>query len=201
MDLTKTIVVATGNEHKLREISQILSLVMPQMQFVSIKEFPNFIEPIEDGDTFLANAMIKARAALDFTGAYGAIADDTGLMVDALDGAPGIYSARYAGEHGNYAANNEKLLAELEGIGEGERTARFVSSVVLLTRDEEFISEGVCPGKIGFELKGTNGFGYDALFMPDERPGKTMAELTAEDKNSISHRFYALDGLVKQLKK
>ncbi len=201
MDLTKTIVVATGNEHKLREISEILSLVMPEMNFVSIKEFPNFVEPVEDGSTFLENAFIKARAALEFTGAYGAIADDTGLMVDALDGAPGIYSARYSGEHGNYAANNEKLLAELQGVDEEHRTAHFQSSVVLLTHDEEFISEGICPGKIGFELQGTNGFGYDALFWPDERPGKSMADLDPEDKNSISHRFYALNGLVNQLKK
>ncbi len=201
MDLTKTIVVATGNAHKLREISQILSLVMPEMQFVSIKEFPGFEEPVEDGDTFLANALIKARAALEFTGAYGAIADDTGLMVDALDGAPGIYSARYAGEHGDYDANNVKLLAEMKDVPEGERNAHFTSSIVLLTHDEEFVSEGICPGKIGFELQGTNGFGYDALFWPDERPGFSMADLEPEDKNSISHRFYALEGLVKQLKK
>ncbi len=200
MDLTKTIVVATGNQHKLREISEILSVVMPEMQFVSIKEFPNFEEPVEDGDTFLANAMIKARAALEFTGAYGAIADDSGLMVDALDGAPGIYSARYAGEHGDSAANNEKLLSELKDIPEDERTARFTSSIVLLTEDEEFISEGFCEGKIGFELQGLNGFGYDPLFLPADRPGMSMAELSAEDKNSISHRFHALDGLVKQLK-
>ncbi len=201
MDLTKTVVVATGNEHKLREISEILSLVMPQMQFVSIKEFPNFVEPEEDGKTFLDNAFIKARAALEFTGAYAAIADDTGLMVDALDGAPGIYSARYAGEHGNYAANNEKLLAELKDVAQEDRTARFVSSIVLLTQDEEIVSEGACEGQIAFELQGTNGFGYDALFLPNDRPGKTMADLTPEDKNSISHRFHALDGLVKQIKK
>ena len=131
---------------------------------------------------------------------FSAIADDSGLVVDALDGAPGIYSARYAGEHGNDEANNNKLLGELTFVDDEQRSAHFHSSVVLVKKDGTvLVGEGNCPGTIGYAPKGENGFGYDSLFLPDAMQGLTMAQLTPEQKNSISHRFYALKDLASQL--
>ena len=198
----RTVVVATGNAHKLTEIEAILGAApaMAGVRFVALGDLGDYPDPVEDGETFFDNALIKARAALDETGLAMAVADDSGLMVDALDGAPGIYSARWAGEHGNDAANNEKLLAEMADVAEELRTARFHSSVVLVTRDEdgeEILSgEGDCEGTIAHDLRGTNGFGYDPLFSLVDIPGKRMAELVPEEKNAISHRRRALDDLV-----
>ena len=190
LDPARTIVVATGNAHKLSEIEAILSKSLSDVRFVALGELGDFDDPVEDGETFFDNALIKARAALDETGLALAVADDSGLVVDALDGAPGIFSARYAGEHGNDDANNDKLLHELSDVAEPERRARFHSTVVLVERDED--GEGV-------ERRGDNGFGYDPLFLPDDTPGKTMAELTPDEKNSISHRFHALEDLRSKL--
>ena len=124
-------------------------------------------------------------------------------MVDALDGAPGIYSARWAGEHGNDAANNQKLLKQMEDVPNGKRTARFHSSVVLVTRDEDgeevLGGAGDCEGTIAYDLRGSNGFGYDPLFELADIPGKRMAELEPSEKNAISHRRRALDDLVAKL--
>ena len=146
-----------------------------------------------------ASALIKARAALEYTG-YPSIADDSGLVVDALDGAPGIYSARYAGEHGNDEANNNKLFSELALTADDERRAHFHSSVVLVYPDGRTLTgNGDCTGRIGFAPRGSNGFGYDPLFVPDAMGGRTMAELTPDEKNSISHRFYALQDLATQI--
>ncbi|MBR3316241.1 MAG: RdgB/HAM1 family non-canonical purine NTP pyrophosphatase [Atopobiaceae bacterium] len=201
------VVVATGNAHKLVEIEAILSgaPAMAGMQFVALGDLGDFEDPVEDGDTFAENALIKARAALDETGLSMAVADDSGLMVDALDGAPGVFSARWAGEHGNDDANNQKLLREMEGVPEDERTARFHSSVVLVTRDEDgeevLVGEGDCEGSIAHDLRGTNGFGYDPLFELLDILGKRMAELAPEEKNAISHRRRALDDLVERLAK
>jgi XTP/dITP diphosphohydrolase len=203
LDPAATVVVATGNAHKVTEIEAILSPVMEGMRFVALGQLGNFPDPVEDGQTFHDNAVIKARAALDETGLHMAVADDSGLCVDALDGAPGIFSARYAGEHGNDAANNEKLLRELGGVPAERRRARFHSSVVLVQRDEDgeevIGGEGDCEGMVGFSPRGDNGFGYDPLFHPDDTPGKTMAELTPEQKNAISHRFHALQDLAAKL--
>ena len=200
MDLQNVVAVATGNAHKLVEIEAILSSVMPDARFVSAFELASYEEPEEDGDNFEANARIKAAAALRETGAAWAVADDSGLMVDALDGAPGIYSARYAGEHGNDAANNAKLLAELGDLPVEERSARFASVVVLLGADgSDRAATGYCEGHIGFEARGTNGFGYDPLFMPDDTPGRSMAEISPDEKNHISHRYHALMNLAAQL--
>ena len=139
-------------------------------------------------------------AALDEVDCVAAIADDSGICVDALDGAPGIYSARYAGEHGNDAANNQKLLAELVDVADEDRTARFHSTVALVYRDGSvLVGEGDCEGVIGHEPRGHNGFGYDPLFWPEDTPGKTMAELEPDEKNAISHRFHALQNLSKQI--
>ena len=199
-DPDKTVVVATGNAHKLVEIEAILSKVMPGMSFVALGQLGDFPDPEENGQTFRDNALIKAMAALDEVDCVAAIADDSGICVDALDGAPGIYSARYAGEHGNDAANNQKLLAELANVADEERTARFHSTVALVYRDGAvLVGEGDCEGVIGQEPKGHNGFGYDPLFWPEDAPGKTMAELEPDEKNAISHRFHALQDLSKQI--
>lgn len=199
LDSNKTVVVATGNAHKVVEIEAILRDVLPDVRFIALGELGEFPDPVEDGDSFVANALIKARAAFEQTG-FMAIADDSGLVVDALDGAPGIYSARYAGEHGNDEANNNKLLSELTFVDDDKRSAHFHSSVVFIKKDGTVVvGEGICPGKIGYAPQGTNGFGYDPLFLPDAVEGLTMAQLTPEQKNSISHRFYALKDLASQL--
>ena len=160
--------------------------------------------PSEDGDTFAANPLIKAEAALEETGLQMAVADDSGLCVDALDGAPGIFSARWAGEHGNDDANNTKLEHAMKDVPDDARGAHFHSSVVFVSRDEDgeevLHGEGDCRGKIGHERRGDEGFGYDPLFLPDATPGRTMAELTMEEKNKISHRFHALEDLAEKLR-
>ena len=199
LDPVKTVVVATGNAHKVTEIEAILAPVMPGVRFVALGELGDFPDPVEDGDTFFDNALIKARAAQAETGLPMAVADDSGLCVDALDGAPGIFSARWAGEHGNDAANNEKLMAQMADVPEAERTARFHSSVVLVRGDEVLRGDGDCEGLVGFEPRGDGGFGYDPLFLPNDTPGKTMAELTPDEKNAISHRFHALEDLSTKL--
>jgi XTP/dITP diphosphohydrolase len=194
--------VATGNAHKLSEIEAILG---PEMdcRFVALGDLGDFPDPDENGDTFYDNALIKAQAALDETGLSMAVADDSGLCVDALGGDPGIHSARWAGEHGNDAANNEKLLAELADVPDEARTARFHSTVVLVSRDEDgeeiLAGNGDCEGTIARDLRGTNGFGYDPLFELADLPGRRMAELEPEEKNAISHRRRALDDLVTKL--
>ena len=199
LDPARTIVVATGNAHKLTEIEAILSQVLPDVRFVALKQLGDFEDPVEDGTTFLQNAIIKAEAAVAETG-FPAIADDSGLVVDALNGEPGVYSARYAGVHGDDAANNAKLLRNLQGVDDTERTARFMSVVALIDPDGMVLTgTGSCEGMIGREGRGSNGFGYDPLFLPADTPGKTMAELTADEKNAISHRFHALQDLSAQL--
>lgn len=195
LDPEKTIVVATGNAHKLVEIEAILGEALPGTRFVAIRQLGDFDDPEETGTTFVENALIKARAAVAETG-LAAVADDSGLVVDALDGAPGVYSARYAGVHGDDVANNAKLLGNLADVPASERTARFMSVVALVYPDgRELTGTGACEGTIGFEGRGENGFGYDPLFLPDDTPGKTMAELAPEEKNAISHRFHALQDL------
>lgn len=199
LDPAKTVVVATGNAHKVTEIEAILAPVMPGAVFYALGELGEFPEPEENGATFADNALIKAKAAHDETGLI-AVADDSGLMVDALDGAPGIMSARFAGVHGDDARNNAKLLELLASVPDAERTARFHSSVVLMYADgSTVLGEGDCEGTIGREPKGSNGFGYDPLFWPEAFPGKTMAELAPEQKNAISHRYHALTNLAEKL--
>ncbi|AEB07502.1 non-canonical purine NTP pyrophosphatase, rdgB/HAM1 family [Coriobacterium glomerans PW2] len=199
LDPARTIVVATGNAHKLVEIESILGRVMPDKVFVAIAQLGDFEEPEETGTTFLENALIKAEAAVAETG-LAAIADDSGIVVDALGGEPGVYSARYAGVHGDDEANNAKLLSRLANTPASARTARFVSVVALIDAGGTVLSgEGSCEGSIGFAPHGENGFGYDPLFLPAARPGMTMAELSAEEKNAISHRFHALHDLARRL--
>ena len=205
LDPESTIVVATGNAHKLTEIEAILgeSPALEDVRFVALGELGDFPDPEEDGVDFYENAVIKARAALDETGLLMAVADDSGLCVDALGGQPGIMSARWAGQHGNDEANNDKMLAEMADVPEDERTARFHSTVVLITRDEDgeeiLRGDGDVEGTIAYDRKGTNGFGYDPLFRITELGGKRMAELEPEEKNAISHRFHALQDLSAKL--
>lgn len=199
LDPKKTIVVATGNAHKLTEIEAILSKVLPDVRFVALGQLGEFPDPEETGATFLENALIKAEAAVEETG-FSAIADDSGLVVDALDGEPGVYSARYAGVHGDDAANNAKLLANMADVPDADRTARFMSVVALIDATGAVLSgTGSCEGRIGHEARGEHGFGYDPLFLPDDTPGRTMAELLPEEKNAISHRFHALEDLCRQI--
>ena len=199
LDPAKTVVVATGNAHKVKEIEAILGPVLEDMEFVALGELGDFPDPVEDGADFFENALIKARAAVSETGLPMAIADDSGLCVDALDGAPGIFSARWAGEHGNDDANNDKLERLMSGVPDPRRGAHFHSTVVLVRGDEILRGDGDCEGAIGHERRGDHGFGYDPLFLPADTPGKTMAELTPAEKNAVSHRFHALEDLASRL--
>ena len=210
-----TILVATRNPDKVREIEAILRGL--DVSLVSLERFPDAPAAVEDGLTVEENALKKARTVRDATGVT-ALADDTGLEVDALGGAPGVYSARYAGEGAGYAANNRKLIAALDGVPDSERTARFrcVTALALSASDGEtvhrrmrerggedpaaiqgtsrvdaFVAEGILEGRIAREKRGTGGFGYDPLF---EIPaaGKTLAEMGNDAKNKMSHRYRAL---------
>ena len=205
--MTPTIVVATGNAHKVSEIQAAANAAGLDYTFRAILDLlPGWPSPVEDGDTFEANAAIKAHAGFEALG-LPTLADDSGLMVDVLDGAPGVHSARYAGEQGNDAANNLKLLDALTDIPEGERTARFVSCLVLVGLDrllpdapDYMVATGTCEGRIAFEPRGDQGFGYDPLFLPKAAPGRTMAELDMDKKNAISHRGHALNNLMEILR-
>ena len=194
------VVVASNNAHKIEEIKTILGAVMPDAEFKAMGEVGGLPEPEETGTTFEENAFIKAETIHAATG-LPTVADDSGLMVDALDGAPGVYSARYAGVHGDDAANNAKLLRELAGVGEGGRTARFVSCVAFVADGVRTCGVGFCEGRVGFEGRGEHGFGYDPLFLPDDTPGTTMAELLPEEKNAISHRRHASEALADELRR
>ena len=199
LDPAKTIVVSTGNAHKVVEIEEILGKVLPEVRFVALGELGDFPDAVEDGETFFDNALIKARYALACTGLAMAVADDSGLCVDALGGAPGVWSARWAGEHGADDANNEKLMREMADVPEPERTARFHSSVVLAYADGSVLSgEGDCEGRIGYTPVGTNGFGYDPLFIP-EGYDQTFGELPASVKSRISHRAKASQAFIEML--
>ena len=184
-----TVITATKNAHKVKEMAKLLSDI-PNLTLLTMTEAGTDIEIKENGATFEENALIKARAVCKETG-KPALADDSGLSVDALFGAPGIYSARYASENGENASdeeNIEKLLRELSAIPSGERTARFVSALALVLPDgREFVTKGVCEGHITREVRGTRGFGYDPVFFCPAF-GKTFGEMSEEEKNSVSHR-------------
>ena len=181
------LVIATRNAHKLEEIRAIFDF--HSLEVLSAFDFPEIPDVVEDGDTLGANAEKKATEIAKATG-YWALADDSGLEVAALGGAPGVYSARYAGEQCSYSDNNEKLLREL--AAKPDRSAQF-RTVIALSDPAGNVQtlEGACPGMIIEELRGSNGFGYDPLFVPDGY-SETFAELSAEVKNRISHRARAL---------
>ena len=182
------LVLASGNKGKLAEFQRLLEGL--DVQIHSMKEYPEIGEIVEDGSTFAENALIKARAVCKATG-KPAMADDSGLAVDALNGAPGIYSARFAGEQRSDADNNAKVLQLLEGVEDSKRTARFFCVIAIVLPDgREYTVEGTCEGTILRALRGEGGFGYDPLFYV-ESLDKTFAELTMEEKNRISHRGHA----------
>ncbi len=185
------LIIASNNKHKITEIKTIIGEWFESV--LSQSEAGFFDEVEETGATFSENSYIKASAIAEKFEGYGVIADDSGLMVDALDGAPGVYSARYCGVHGNDKANNDLLLKNLEN--EDDRTARFVSAITLILPSGKVLStEGRVEGVIIREPRGNGGFGYDPLFLSTEL-NKTFGEATAEEKNLISHRARALNSL------
>lgn len=189
------IIIATHNKHKLQEMSRILS----PMGYEVVTDTDlgiKLTDAEENGETFLDNARIKAESGCKESG-LPCIADDSGLCVDALDGAPGVFSARYSGVHGDDEGNNRKLLAELQGVPTEKRTAHFACAICVSFPDgSEITATGKCEGYIGYEKKGSNGFGYDPLFMVGDR---SLAEMTAGEKDAISHRGNALKELQKIL--
>lgn len=196
------IIVASNNSHKINEIKQILKEL--DFEVKSLKEEGIILEVEEDGKTFEENARKKAVEIADFLKKRGdeefiVLADDSGLEVDYLNGAPGIYSARYSGEHGNDDENNKKLLEELLGVTEEKRGAKFVCVIALECSNDRYVSvRGEVEGRIMEELSGSRGFGYDPLFY--YKPlNKTFSELTSDEKNEISHRGIALRNLKEEL--
>lgn len=193
------IVAASKNKHKIEEIEAITKKYGMEVIPRDKAGVPDDLEIEENGETFEENSLKKAKGILAACG-QPTIADDSGLMVDYLGGAPGVYSARFAGEDGNDEKNNEKLLFLLQDVPAAEKTAKFVSVITLAFPDgKTIVARGECPGRIIDTATGENGFGYDPLFVPNGYE-KTFAQLTSEEKNSISHRAVALKELEKQLK-
>lgn len=187
------LVMASANPHKAVEIEAVLRAAMADVEIVPRP--PGLGDVAEDGKTLEANALIKARFVCAAAG-EPAIADDTGLEVDALDGAPGVHSARYAGPRQDAAANLAKLLAALRAVPPPQRTARFRTVVAVVSPDgPEVLAEGVVEGAIATVPRGDGGFGYDPVFVPDEAAPLTFAEMSADAKNRISHRGRALRAL------
>ena len=189
------LIIASNNAHKLTEMKAILSPFFDDVQ--SMREAGIEHETVEDGTTFMENAVKKARELAEISG-QAAIADDSGICVDALDGAPGIYSARFSGVHGDDKANNRLLLEKLEGVE--NRAAHYTCAIALCWPDGKMLTaEDYLFGEIAHDEKGTGGFGYDPLFLLPER-GLRTAELGPGEKNAISHRASALHALVKKLR-
>lgn len=192
----KRIIFATTNSGKMREIREIMKDC--GYDICSMKEAGISADIIEDGTTFEENALIKARTIAKLTGEIS-MADDSGLEIDYLGGAPGITSARFLGENTGYDVKNRYLLQKLEGVSQAERTARFVCAIACVWPGGKSLTKrGTIEGYIGYEERGTNGFGYDPIFMVPEY-GKTTAELSMEEKNEISHRARALRAMRKEL--
>ncbi|MBN2281438.1 MAG: XTP/dITP diphosphatase [Candidatus Marinimicrobia bacterium] len=185
------ILISSNNKDKVKEIKKIFD--NKGIRLLTLADFPGAPEVIEDGNTLYDNAFKKAKLLFDFTG-IPTIADDTGLEVDALDGAPGVYSARYAGENVTYDDNVNKLLKELEKVADEKRTARFKTVAVYYSDQHRFHEEGSCEGIILRERRGTGGFGYDPVFYLKEYQ-KSFAEMRSEEKNTISHRGIAFQKL------
>ena len=189
------LIIASNNAHKLTEMKAILAPFFDDVQ--SMREAGIEHETVEDGETFMENAVKKARELAEISGCC-AIADDSGLCVDALDGGPGVYSARYSGVHGDDKANNAKLLRELDGVE--DRGAHYTCAIALVWPDGRLLTaEDYLYGEIAHDERGSNGFGYDPLFLLPEQ-GLCTAEISPEEKNRISHRGKALRQLVEKLK-
>lgn len=198
------IIFATGNEGKMKEIREILdglTFLGEKVQILSMKEAGIDMDIIEDGTTFEENAMIKARAVAGAAKEAVVLADDSGLVIDYLNGEPGIYSARYLGKDTSYRVKNANLVQRLEGVPDEKRSARFVCAIAAVLPDgRELSTRGTIEGRIGYEEKGLNGFGFDPIFYVPEI-GKYTAELSDEDKNRISHRGKALRAMREELEK
>lgn len=188
------LIIATNNAHKAQEIRQILADSFSALD--TLREVGLAIEVVEDGATFAENAVKKAEQVLAAAPGYdAALSDDSGLAVDALGGAPGVYSARYAGPQHDDADNNRKLMADMAGVPDGQRGCRFVCAVALARRGRPTVTaEGACEGVLLRAPRGENGFGYDPYFYYPPA-GRTFAELTGEAKNAVSHRRRALESL------
>jgi len=192
------IVLATRNKKKIEEIKKIMSeAISGDINIFSPDDFPQCTEVEEDGMTFEANAVKKALYISECTGMIS-IADDSGLEVDALNGAPGVFSARYAGGNADDRANCEKLLREMKGVPYGKRSARFVCCIAMAIKGEVRTFMGYVEGRIGTETRGEGGFGYDPLFYPEGRD-RTFAEMKSDEKNVLSHRGKALKELQKHI--
>jgi XTP/dITP diphosphohydrolase len=192
--LAPTLVLATANQHKLAELTRILAAGRVAVLATGLGDFPGAPDVRETGATFAENALLKARAIAEFSG-HAAIADDSGLCVDALNGMPGVLSARWSGRHGDDAGNLRLLLAQLADVPEGRRGARFACAAALVLPDgREHVSEGIVHGRLIDEPRGANGFGYDPIFVPDSAE-LTTAEMSSAAKDEISHRGKALRGL------
>lgn len=185
----KKLILATRNKHKIVELQTLLKDL--GLEILTLNDFPNHPPLIEDGATFQENALKKAGTIFQHT-KLPALADDSGLEVFYLNGKPGVRSARYAGDDATDEQNNEKLLAEMRGVAPRRRRAQFRAVLALVGRSYNEFAEGVCPGKLAEDPRGTNGFGYDPIFIPDGFT-KTYAELAAEEKNNISHRAKAAE--------
>jgi XTP/dITP diphosphohydrolase len=188
------VVVATANPHKLAELARILAAGRVNVSVTGLAEFPGAPDVRETGTTFADNALLKARAVAEFTG-LPAVADDSGLCVDALNGMPGVLSARWSGKHGDEAGNLALLLGQLADVPEDRRGAHFTCAAALvLPAGREHVSEGTVHGRLIREGRGSNGFGYDPIFVPDSSE-LTTAEMSSEAKDAISHRGRALRAL------
>ena len=187
--MRKQIIFATGNKDKMREIREIMADV--DVEVLSMKEAGIVVDVVEDGETFEENSLIKAKAIAAHTDAI-VLADDSGLEIDYLDKAPGVYSARFMGEDTSYDIKNQALIDKLDGVPKEERTARFVCAIgAVLPNKETLVVRETMEGYIGYEIAGENGFGYDPIFYLDEF-GCSSAALSREQKNEISHRGKAL---------
>ncbi|MCI7108160.1 MAG: XTP/dITP diphosphatase [Agathobacter sp.] len=194
----KTIIFATGNQDKMREIREIMADC--EVEIISMKEAGIKIDIVEDGATFEENSLIKARAVAGCADAI-VLADDSGLEIDYLNKEPGVYSARYMGEDTSYSIKNRNLIDRLEGVPKEKRTARFVCAIAAVLPDgQELVTRQTMEGYIGWKPEGENGFGYDPIFYLDEF-GCSSATLTSEQKNAISHRGKALRAMKEMLKK
>lgn len=192
------LLIATKNKNKIKEIKDKFSAI-ENLKILSLENFDSFPDVIEDGSTFEENALKKAKELSLFAG-MPVLADDSGLEIDALNGEPGINSARYAGEGASDEDRNLLVLDKMKDVPADRRAARFVCIIAIIADGKEYLSKGICEGRIAIEMKGINGFGYDPIFYVGNS-GKTMAEFTIKEKNVISHRAKALDMAGETLKK
>ena len=193
----KQLVLATRNKHKIEEIKTLTREL--DIEILTLNDFPNIPHLTEDGSTFQENALMKARQVFQQT-KLPSLADDSGLEVFFINKRPGVWSARYSGEGATDEKNNDKLLKEMRGVAPRRRTAQFVAVLALAGNGIQELTEGICPGKLAESPRGTNGFGYDPIFIPNGYT-RTYAELTTEEKNLISHRARAMEKMKDVLRK